>query len=231
MMLSNREDVDREVLLPLCIFTALILSSCTVQNSGSVFEGRQSVSNKQHSDVSAEGNSPVPRGSSKQIRADYLKPLHTIRSPIILVQKEKRRLYLFDREVLIRAYPVALGWSPVGDKERSDDGKTPEGEFYICGKRDGVAASKSMIISYPSRKHAERARFQGVMSTAGVQSIIQALEKSAQPSVDTPLGGNVGIGGGGAHGDWTDGSVALYDSDMAELHTIAQLGTPVHIRP
>jgi hypothetical protein len=230
-MLLKCEDIIGKVLLLLCICILFAGSSCTVQNSGSVIEGRQGSDKKQHSSVAVEGAGSRPKNSNRQVRADYLTPPHAIHYPIIVVQKEKRRLYLFDRQVLVRDYPVALGYKPVGDKERSDDGRTPEGEFLVCGKRDGGAADKALIISYPSYKHAERARFQGILSLDGVQNIRAALEKSIQPPVDTPLGGNVGIRGGGAHGDWTDGSVALYDSDMAELFHIAQLGTPVHIRP
>jgi hypothetical protein len=36
---------------------------------------------------------------------------------------------------------------------------------------------------------------------------------------------------GEAYKDWTQGSIALYNSDMDELFKIASTGTPVHIRP
>jgi hypothetical protein len=230
-MQGDSEKKAIRVRVVLCICCTFLLASCTVQNSGSVSDSLQSGRDKHANDISGDGMSSRTSSASKKIRADYLRSVEAIHDPIIVVQKEKRRLYLFDRQVLVRDYPVALGWSPVGDKEKKGDGRTPEGEFYICGKADEVATRKYVLISYPSRKHVERAQFQGIMSTTGAQSILNALEKKIQPPGDTALGDSLGIRAGGAHGDWTDGSVALYDSDMAELHKIVQLGTRVHIRP
>ncbi len=119
----------------------------------------------------------------------------------------------------------------MGDKEAASDGKTPEGDFYICGKKEGDGARKALVISYPSRRHAERARFQGILPAPAVENISLALRKGEQPPADTYLGGDVCIQGGGAHEDWTNGSVALYDSDMTELYSLATLGTRVYIRP
>lgn len=217
--------------LPLCALTLVSLASCTVQNSASPVENRGVGDRKQHGGQSGEVKNSISNGTGKMLKADYLKPLHDIRNASVLIQKEKRRLYVFAQDVLVREYPVGLGRSPAGDKERGDDGKTPEGEFYICGKKAGESLRKVMIISYPSRKHAERAHFQGTLPLSGVRNIISSVQNGLQPPWDTSLGGNIGIHGGGAHDDWTDGSVALYDSDMAELHAIALLGTPVHIRP
>jgi murein L,D-transpeptidase YafK len=219
------------LVLPLCALILVSLTSCTVQNSASPVENRGVGDPKQHVGQSGAVVNSSPSGTSRMLKADYLKPLHDIRNASVLVQKEKRRLYVFAQDVLVREYPVGLGRSPAGDKDKGDDGKTPEGEFYICGKKSGEALRKVMIISYPSRKHAERAHFQGALPLSGVRNIISAVQNGLQPPWDTPLGGNIGIHGGGAHDDWTNGSVALYDSDMSELYTIAQLGTPVHIRP
>jgi lipoprotein-anchoring transpeptidase ErfK/SrfK len=71
----------------------------------------------------------------------------------------------------------------------------------------------------------------GLLSPVQYRDIILALERKVQPPWDTPLGGEIFIHGGGAHGDWTDGCIALYNSDMNELYTMADVGTPVTVRP
>jgi len=221
----------KQSIMASCMVLAFLLGACTVQNSGSLLDNRQGKEKNEPAASSGDVATSNPKAFSTTFKADYLKPLQAIRSPSVSIQKEKRRLYVFNQDTLVREYPIGLGSNPVGDKEKDSDGRTPEGEFYICGKKEGDGGKKFLIISYPSRKHAEKAHFQGILPSAGVSGILQSLEKRTQPPAGTPLGGNVGIQGGGAHEDWTTGSVALYDSDMAELYIIADLGTPVYIRP
>lgn len=47
----------------------------------------------------------------------------------IVIQKAARRIVLFQNGKAMRSYPVALGRSPVGDKIRQGDNRTPEGVF------------------------------------------------------------------------------------------------------
>src|SRR5207249_6052688 len=46
----------------------------------------------------------------------------------ILVEKGARRLTLFCAGRKLKEYRVALGFSPVGPKQREGDGRTPEGD-------------------------------------------------------------------------------------------------------
>jgi hypothetical protein len=214
-----------------CVAVLALLGSCTVPSTGSLPDNRNARETRESGSVAAEPRNTAAGSVARSVKADFLKPAQEIRNPSVAIQKERRRLYVFQQDTLVREYPIGLGFGPTGDKERDNDGRTPEGDFYICGKKEGEGAGKVLIISYPSRKHVERAQFQGFLDPLQAKGIIGSLEKRAQPPADTPLGGNVCIQGGGAHEDWTNGSVALYDSDMAELYTVAQLGTPIYIRP
>src|SRR5215471_15261581 len=49
----------------------------------------------------------------------------------IVVEKQKRRLTLYQLGIPVRTYQIALGKQPVGDKLRAGDNRTPEGTFYI----------------------------------------------------------------------------------------------------
>ena len=165
------------------------------------------------------------------IRIDYLTPLSEIATPEIFVYKEKRRLYVIQSNVLVRDYPVGLGFHPVGDKEKQGDGRTPEGDFLICEKKPSSRFYKALGLNYPERKHAERAFFAGVITPVQFKDILLAQERKSVPPWNTILGGEIYIHAGGAHKDWTEGCVALYNSDMDELFQITGPGTPVHIRP
>jgi hypothetical protein len=223
-------EMKRQI-VPLCLVLPLLLWSCSVQNSGSLADSSQG-KEKRDQGSGSTGVIAVSSGTmSKGFKADYLKLSHAIHHPSVSIEKEKRRLYVFQMDTLVREYPIGLGSNPAGDKQRDGDGKTPEGEFYICGKKETEGMKKYLVVSYPNRKHVERARFQGMLSPLAAQAIVSSLERRVQPPGDSPLGGNVCIQGGGAHTDWTDGSVALYDSDMAELYAIADLGTTVYVRP
>src|ERR1051326_6059425 len=57
-------------------------------------------------------------------------------SPRIVVKKAERKLYLYSDGKLVRTYRVGLGLSPVGNKVRQGDRRTPEGEFYLLTRID-----------------------------------------------------------------------------------------------
>jgi len=76
-------------------------------------------------------------------------PLH---QPKIVVEKSARKLLLYSGDKLVRTYRVGLGLSPVGDKVREGDRRTPEGDFYIFTKNSKSAFYLSLGLSYPITK-------------------------------------------------------------------------------
>src|SRR5690349_17445655 len=52
----------------------------------------------------------------------------------LVLTKSRRELVAYFHGDPVRTYYVALGRSPVGDKERIGDNRTPEGLFYIEGR-------------------------------------------------------------------------------------------------
>ena len=69
-------------------------------------------------------------------------------NPRLEVWKAERKLLLFSDEKVVRNYHVGLGLSPVRDKVRSGDHRTPEGEFYIFIKNPKSAFYLSLGISW-----------------------------------------------------------------------------------
>ena len=150
-------------------------------------------------------------------------------SPRIIVTKSKRRLRLYSGEKLVREYRVGLGLSPIEDKIKAGDRRTPEGEFYICRKNARSKFYLSLELSYPNKPHADRGLRDGLISGAQYNQIITALQNKGVPPQNTHLGGEIFIHGNGSGSDWTWGCVALEDKDVKELFEIIPVGTPVTI--
>lgn len=162
---------------------------------------------------------------------NFSRSLWRLMNPVLYVQKSERRLLLVDDKVLVRDYPVALGPQPKGDKCLRGDGRTPEGDFFICTKNPSSKYYRGLGLNYPSPRHAEEAYLFGAISREEYLKIIQANEKKTLPPDSTRLGGDIFIHGGGLGGDWTLGCVALRNSDIDELYEALPVGTPVKIMP
>jgi lipoprotein-anchoring transpeptidase ErfK/SrfK len=152
-------------------------------------------------------------------------------APRILVNKAQRKLFLYSGDKLVRTYSIGLGLSPVGDKVRQGDRRTPEGDFYIFTKNDKSAFYLSVGISYPNAPHADRGLRDGLITKAQYNTIMQALDSHKTPTQNTRLGGDIYIHGNGAGSDWTWGCVALENDDIRELFNSVNVGTPVTIKP
>jgi murein L,D-transpeptidase YafK len=152
-------------------------------------------------------------------------------NPRIEVRKAERKLLLFSAGKLVRTYHVGLGLSPVGDKVRAGDRRTPEGDFYIFIKNPKSAFYLSLGVSYPNLPHAKRGVRDGLINQTQYEQIAAALKVKRTPLQRTKLGGDIFIHGHGATSDWTWGCVALENEDIRELYDAVEVGTPVTIKP
>lgn len=150
-------------------------------------------------------------------------------NPRIVVTKHKRLMEVYSGNDLVRTYRVALGLSPVEDKIRAGDRRTPEGDFYICIKNPRSQFYLSLGLSYPNQRHAERGLRDGLITRAQYNQISNAIRRQRQPPQYTRLGGEIFIHGNGSERDWTWGCVALDDRDIRELYDAVPVGTPVRI--
>jgi murein L,D-transpeptidase YafK len=151
--------------------------------------------------------------------------------PRIVLKKGQRQLLLFSEDKLVRTYRIGLGLSPVGDKVRQGDRRTPEGDFYIFTKNNKSAFYLSLGVSYPNATHADRGLRDGLITKAQYESIMRALRAKKGPPQNTRLGGDIYIHGNGAQSDWTWGCAALENEEMLELFKAVNVGTPVRIEP
>ena len=143
----------------------------------------------------------------------------------ILIEKEKRKLTLMDdKNEPLFSCKIALGFSPVGPKENEGDGKTPEGEYFICLKKQGKYGP-SLGVSYPNERDAIRMN----MDAELIACIRERTCHMQRPPWGSPLGGEIYIHGGGTQNDWTAGCIALSDQDAEALYEQVELGTRVRI--
>ena len=154
-----------------------------------------------------------------------------IKEPSLVVYKARREMELYDGEKLVKTYRIALGLNPVDDKRKEGDGCTPEGEFYLCTKNDRSKFHLFLGVSYPNEEDAEQGLRSGLISQEGYARIRDALAAGKRPPWDTRLGGEIGIHGEGSKVDWTQGGIAMENSDIEELFLIVDIGTPVKVLP
>jgi murein L,D-transpeptidase YafK len=136
----------------------------------------------------------------------------------IWVVKHTRKMYVFHKKQLVRAYKISLGTCPVGAKRFEGDRKTPEGLYYINEKNPASIAYKSIGISYPNKNDRRLAsgfgrKPGGLIKIHGTYNSWRKRENELR-----------GI-------DWTWGCIAVFNKDMDEIYEHVSVGTPILIEP
>ncbi len=154
-----------------------------------------------------------------------------VRDPAIVVYKSDRVLELWDGETLYDRYRIGLGFTPVGHKQVEGDGKTPEGDYYVCTRNSNSRFYLSLGVSYPSTKDAKAGLDAGRIDQMTERRIREAIESRTRPPWNTPLGGEIMIHGHGGRSDWTAGCIAVDNAVMDILWKYCPLKTPITIHP
>jgi murein L,D-transpeptidase YafK len=136
----------------------------------------------------------------------------------VVVRKSERRMYLMHGTTVLRAYRVALGLNPVGPKEQEGDSRTPEGHYQLTRRNPRSEYFLSIQVSYPNDKDLQRARRNRL--TPGGAIMIHGLpnELRREPTYYEKR-------------DWTDGCIAVSDSDMLEIWLMTPQDIPIDILP
>jgi hypothetical protein len=133
-----------------------------------------------------------PERPLTELIKQYRLPLDNgrLKNPRLLVNKSQRRLELWVRRRMVKAYRVQLGGNPHGPKIRQGDRKTPEGIYFVCARLPSTY-HMSLWISYPNLEDARRGLESGLITGEEYEAIAAALKKGACPPQDTKLGGDV----------------------------------------
>lgn len=149
----------------------------------------------------------------------------------IEVYKKERILLLYKGNELVGEYEIGLGFTPEGHKEKEGDGKTPEGEYYVCVKNPNSNFYLSLGLSYPNIEDATTGFYNGIITSEQYEEIKRGINSKRIPNWYTPLGGEIMIHGHGSHRDWTAGCVAVNDNVMDILWQYCEEGVKVFINP
>ncbi len=136
----------------------------------------------------------------------------------VVVHKSERRLYLYNGNTLLGEYKVALGLNPVGTKEREHDFRTPEGRYFLARRNTRSDFFLSIQVSYPNKRDELRAKKKR-WAPGGSIMIHGSPNTPKHPAAYYESN------------DWTDGCIALSNSDMVEVWMRTQDNIPIDIYP
>lgn len=136
----------------------------------------------------------------------------------VVVHKAEHRLYLYSGNRLLGEYKVELGLSPTGQKEREHDFRTPEGRYYLARRNTRSEYFLAIQVSYPNKEDELRAR-KNRWAPGGSIMIHGFPNQPKHPAAYYESN------------DWTDGCIALSNSDMVEVWMRTQDNIPIDIYP
>ena len=136
----------------------------------------------------------------------------------VIIEKDARVLHLIQDGEVFRTFRIALGIRPVGDKLREGDFKTPEGTYLLDTRNPHSDYFLSIHVSYPDASDRRDARDQGY-SPGG------AIMIHGQPNIPTHSEAYYETQ------DWTNGCIAVSNSDMIDIWLMTGDNTPIEIKP
>ena len=136
---------------------------------------------------------------------------------MIIIDKIARELSIYKNGEIFKQFPVELGVNWIGDKQQQGDKTTPEGLYKIIAKKQNGQTMyyKAFLLDYPNEDDKKR---------------FLLNKKNGIINQDAEIGNLIEIHGNGGKGiDWTDGCIALNDTDMDEIFKFCTIGTKVTI--
>lgn len=149
--------------------------------------------------------------------AETMKESKSRHRTVIIVDKLRRQLLVLRGEEELASYDVDLGLGGMESKTRAGDDFTPEGRYKITEVRNPGQTRyyRALMLDYPNADDVARFR---------------ALQKAGRVPRNVRIGSNIEIHGkGGRDQDWTQGCVALSNTDMDAIVGMVEVGTRVTI--
>jgi hypothetical protein len=135
----------------------------------------------------------------------------------IIIDKFSRKCFVYLNGTRKYEFEAELGRNWVGDKRVRGDLATPEGMYKITKKFGGGKTKyyKALLLDYPNDEDKEKFKAE--------------IKKGSLPA-SAKIGGLIEIHGNGGKGiDWTEGCIALTDTEMDVVFKLVKVGTPVTI--
>ncbi len=136
----------------------------------------------------------------------------------VVIDKSDRELYLLKNGDIFRTFKIALGIRPVGDKHHEGDFKTPEGTYRLDQRNPDSDFFLSIHVSYPNASDRREANAVGADPGGAIMLHGQPNEPTHSEAYYRTR-------------DWTNGCVALSNSDMIDVWLMTGKNTVIEIRP
>jgi len=136
----------------------------------------------------------------------------------VVIEKAARKLHLMQQGKSFRTFSISLGIRPDGDKQEEGDFRTPEGRYLLDSRNPNSEFFLSIHISYPNRQDRRQARNDGVQPGGSIMIHGQPNEPSKSETYYQTQ-------------DWTNGCIAVSNSDMIDIWLMTAENTPIEIRP
>jgi len=136
----------------------------------------------------------------------------------VVVDKSEKKLYLMHSEEVVHSFHVVFGADPKGHKQHEGDERTPEGNYTLDYKNSHSKFHRSIHISYPNAKDRRRAKEKGLRPGGAI-------------FIHGQMNGLEWLSFASQYFNWTDGCIALKNSDMDEVWKSVKPGTPIEIKP
>ncbi len=136
----------------------------------------------------------------------------------IIIEKSKRTMTLFKQDQIVGVYKVALGRDPIGPKVMRGDNKTPEGLYFVDYKTRHSVYHRAFHLTYPNIDDLMRADSLGVSPGGDIMIHGMGTKQLWMGDVQYLF-------------DWTNGCIALTNSEIEEIWDLVVPWTSVEIRP
>jgi murein L,D-transpeptidase YafK len=154
----------------------------------------------------------------------------------ILVDSINNSLKLYNNYNIVKEFHASIGSNGASFIRTMGDRRTPIGDFKIDHYNPYSQFRKFFRINYPQPKHVEQALAENIISEREYREYWRYKRTRGYPPQLTKLGGNIGIHGVGRRDpwlhqrvDWTEGCVAVNNSEIEELSRYIGVGTRVLI--
>lgn len=153
----------------------------------------------------------------------------------IVVSSGALTMHLYSGETLLKSYDIAIGPGLPGVGLMRQG--TPFGEYTITEKHERedlvLRGSRYFVLSYPTSAVAADAADRGVIDDDTYRAICEAEKEKSTPPTVKELGGPLCLQGGYffyRNARFTDGAVALSNSDIVEIFDAIDVGATVIVR-
>lgn len=136
----------------------------------------------------------------------------------VIIEKAARKLHLLQNGKAFRTFKIALGIRPVGDKKKEGDFKTPEGKYLLDIRNKDSDFFLSIRVSYPNATDRQEAKKLGADPGGAIMIHGQPNEPSQSEVYYQTQ-------------DWTNGCIAVSNSDMIDIWLMTGENTPIEILP